>query len=77
MQRSTDQELTFYQVGVLSSNPNEPIYYYNPNDEDNDMILIVFHTYDSSPPSSSVFEVPASCSRNSLRMTSPGKKSKR
>lgn len=51
-------QTSFYQVGVLSSNPNVPVYYYNP---DNYEPVIVFNTYNNTAPPSSVFDLPAGC----------------
>ena len=47
----------FYQVGVLSSSPNQPFYYFGTSA----MGLVIFDKYENSVPPESVFDLPASC----------------
>ena len=47
----------FYQVGVLSNNPNKPVYFFSTSA----LGVIVFKSYDNSAPDDSVFDIPASC----------------
>lgn len=47
----------YYQVGVLSSNPNEAVYYLS----NTALGVIVFDRYENSAPPDSVFDIPTSC----------------
>ena len=48
--------MSFFEVGVLSSNPDKPVYYFNTETG-----VIIFNKYDGTPPQSSVFDIPANC----------------
>ena len=47
----------YYQLGVLSSDPNQPVYYLSSTA----IGLIVFDSYENSTPPDSVFDIPSSC----------------
>ena len=47
----------YYQVGVLSNNTNQPVYYLSTSA----IGLIVFDSYENSTPLDSLFDLPSSC----------------
>lgn len=47
----------YYQVGVLSNNTNQPVYYLSTSA----IGLIVFDSYENTTPPDSVFNLPSSC----------------
>lgn len=46
-------------MGVLSSNPNQPFYYFAPGS--GFLSVAIFDNYDNSVPPESVFEIPGIC----------------
>ena len=47
----------YYQVGVLSNDTNQPVYYLSTSA----IGLTVFNSYENSTPPDSVFDLPSSC----------------
>ena len=64
----------YNEMGVLSSNPNTPVFYFRSDGREESYTLTIFDVFTPGPPDDSKFDVPDSCYQAILEQKSGPRK---